>query len=338
MSETNSLPNANFPGMDAPTRHFLAALLASGLPPIEEQSIPDARRGSLALQDAPVKIRPAEVTDHTLPVGPSGNVQIRIVRPLNDVRPPNQAAAPNHPGPLPVLMFFHGGGWVLNNFDAYRHLVHEIAVGAGVALVFVEYTLSPEVRYPVALEECYAATKWIAEHGRELNLDPSRLAVMGDSAGGNLSAAVSLLATERGGPEIKHQTLIYPVTDHALDTPSYQEFAAGPLLTRAAMQWFWDLYIPDAAQRSEPTASPLRASRDALAKLTPTLLINAELDPLRDDGERFAARLIEAGVPCTAVRYLGTIHGFLSLNILADTPSTRAAIAQINATLRAALA
>jgi acetyl esterase len=311
--------------MDPTTRAFLDDLIASGIPPLEQQTVAEARDGAKALQAGPVPLRPADVADHTLPIGHNGKVRVRIVRPSNSR------------SQLPVVMFFHGGGWVLNDADSYRYLLHEIAVGAGVALVFVEYTLSPEARYPIALKECYAVTKWIADNGRELNLDGSRLAVMGDSAGGNLTAAVTLLATERGGPNIAHQLLLYPVTDANFNTPSYQEFAAGPFLTRPAMQWFWDHYLPDVTKRTEPTASPLRAPRDRLAKLPPALLLTAELDSLRDEGEQYARRLVDAGVSCTHVRCLGTIHGFISLNALIDTPAARMARDQIIQTLRTAL-
>ena len=222
---------------------------------------------------------------------------------------------------LPAIIYLHGGGWVLSDADSYDRLLRELAAGTGAAVVFVNYTRSPEAHYPVAIEECYAATRWIADHGRELRLDPSRLALVGDSSGGNLAAAVTLLAVERSGPHIAYQVLVYPVTDANFDTASYREFADSPILTRDD-EWFWDHYAPDPAMRTEPTASPLRASPDQLAHVPPALVITAELDVLRDEAEAYAHRLTTAGVAVTLTRYPASIHGFLSLNVLAQTPAT----------------
>lgn len=304
------------------TRAFLEGLIAQGIPPLENQSVEEARLGAAALQAVPIATLPAAIEDRTLPGGPGGEVSVRIVRPHGQR------------GLLPVVVYLHGGGWVLNDKDAYDRLIREIANGAEAAVVFVNFTRSPEVRYPIAIEEAYAATQWVATHGSQLHLDGSRLAIVGDSAGGNLAAAVTLLAKERGGPNITYQVLLYPVTDANFDTPSYREFADGPFLTREAMKWFWNHYAPEFATRTEPTASPLRASPIQLRDLPPALMITAELDVLRDEGEAYARRLSEAGVPVTAVRYLGTIHGFASLNAITDTPAPRAAIAQVNAMLR----
>jgi acetyl esterase len=210
--------------------------------------------------------------------------------------------------------------------------------GADAAVVFVEYIRSPESCYPGPLEECYAATKWVAEHGEDLGVDASRMAVVGDSAGGNLSAAVCLLAKQRGGPKIAAQALLYPATGSNFDTPSFQQFATGHFLTAEAGRWFWHQYAPDRAADREPTACPLTASHDQLKDLPPALVITAECDILRDEGEAYARKLTEAGVPVTCTRYLGTIHGFMSINALAETPAAQAAIVQMNGMLRAALA
>lgn len=225
-------------------------------------------------------------------------------------------------------MYFHGGGWVLGGFDTHERLVREIAIGAHAAVVFVNYTPSPEAKYPVPLEQAYAATKWVAENGQTINVNSSHLAVVGDSVGGNMAAAVALLAKDRGGPKIKYQVLFYPVTDANFDTPSYTAYQDGYFLTREAMKWFWDNYTSNQTNRKEPTVSPLQASIEQLRGLPPALIINGEFDVLRDEGEAYAHKLIEAGVPVTGLRYHGTIHDFVMLNPLADTPATRGAIEQ----------
>ena len=205
-------------------------------------------------------------------------------------------------------------------------------------MVFVDYTRSPEAQYPVAVEQAYAATKWVAENGATIKVDPSRLALVGDSVGGNMAAAVTLLAKQRRGPRITFQVLFYPVTDANCDTPSYSQFAEGPWLTRKAMEWFWDNYAPDVSIRKEPTASPLQATLDQLQGLPPALIITDECDVLRDEGEAYAHKLLEAGVPVTAIRYLGAIHDFVLLNPIAQSLPTRAAIAQAVDALRIAFA
>jgi acetyl esterase/lipase len=203
--------------------------------------------------------------------------------------------------------------------------------------VFVDYDRSPEVHYPVAIEQVYAATRYAVDHGADLRIDPSRLAVVGDSVGGNMAAALTLMARRHRDPKITFQVLFYPVTDADFDTASYTHFADGPWLTRRAMQWFWDAYLPDPAARKQPTATPLNASLDELAGLPEALVIVDENDVLRDEGEAYARRLSDAGVRVTSVRYNGTIHDFVMLNPLADTPATRGAIAQAIAALKMAL-
>jgi acetyl esterase len=306
-------------GLEPGTEAFVRTL---GGPPIEELSVADARLNASALQAGSVAKLPATIEDRTIPRGPGGEISIRIVRP--------QGAT----CALPVVIYFHGGGWVLNDQDTYDRLIREIANGAGAAVVFVNYTRSPEAHYPVAIEEAYAATRWVAANGAALRLDGSRLAVAGDSSGGNMATVVALLAKERGGPDIDCQVLFYPTVDADFDTDSYQQFAEGPFLTREAMQWFWDHYAPEVAVRSKPTASPLRASLEQLRGLPPALILTAEFDVLRDEGEAYARRLSEAGVAVTAVRYLGTIHAFTVLNAITETPAARAAIAQANSVLR----
>jgi acetyl esterase len=238
---------------------------------------------------------------------------------------------------LPVVMYFHGGGWVLGDRDTHDRLLREIAVGAQAAVIFVEYARAPEARYPVAIEQAYAATRYVVDNAASLRIDPLRLAVAGDSVGGNMTAAVTLMAKQRRGPRIAFQVLFYPVTAAGFETPSYMQFADGPWLTKRAMEWFWDAYLPDPAARNQTTATPLNASLDQLAGLPEALVITDENDVLRDEGEAYARKLSDAGVRVTSVRYNGTIHDFAMLNALADTPATRGAIAQAVAALRGTL-
>ncbi|WP_367318954.1 alpha/beta hydrolase [Streptomyces sp. HUAS ZL42] len=261
----------------------------------------------------------------TVPGGPTGEVRARIVRPAGVA------------GRLPVILYIHGAGWVFGNAHTHDRLVRELAVGARAAVVFPDYDLSPEARYPVAIEQNYTVARWIVEQGATNNLDGSRLAVAGDSVGGNMSAALTLQAKQRGDVPLVQQVLFYPVTDAAFDTASYRQFAEGYFLRRDAMQWFWDQYTTDEKQRAEITASPLRATPEQLTGLPPALVITAEADVLRDEGEAYAGKLRQAGVPVTAVRYQGIIHDFVMLNALRETHAAEAAIAQAISTLRTAL-
>jgi acetyl esterase len=277
------------------------------------------------LQGGDVPVPDADIEDLTVPGGPSGEVSIRIFRPAGA------------PGTLPVLLYVHGAGWVFGNAHTHDRLVRELTVRSRAATVFVNYSLSPEAKYPTAIEEIYAVLRWIAEHGAEHDLDPARIAVAGDSVGGNMTAATTILAKRRGGPDLAAQLLFYPVTDANFDTGSYERFATGYFLRRDAMKWFWDQYTTDPAQRAQITASPLRASVDDLTGLPPALVIVAEADVLRDEGEAYAARLRTAGVPVTAVRYQGIIHDFVMLNALRDTQAAKAATRQGGEFLRDAL-
>jgi acetyl esterase len=254
-----------------------------------------------------------------------GEVRVRIVRP------------PDVTGTLPAILYMHGGGWVLGNAHTHDRLVRELAVGAEAAVVFVEYDRSPEAHYPVALEQGYATAQWIVRNGSDNGLDPDHMAVAGDSVGGCMTAALALMARERGDVRFAHQSMWYPVTDAAMGTESYEEFAEGYFLTAKGMAWFWDAYLPDLERRSEPYASPLRASDEQLAGLPPAFVIVDEADVLRDEGEAYAARLRAAGVPVTTVRYDGITHDFMMLNPLSNTRATRAAVAQAISILRDAL-
>jgi acetyl esterase/lipase len=262
----------------------------------------------------------------TVPGGPTGSVRARIVRPAGAT------------GTLPVVIYIHGAGWVFGNAHTHDRLVRELAVGAAAAVVFPEYDLSPEVRYPVAIEQNYAVARWVVAEGASKNLDATRVAVAGDSVGGNMSAALTLMAKERGDVPLRAQVLFYPVTDASFDTGSYDQFAEGYFLRRDGMQWFWDQYTTDPAQRAEITASPLRATIEQLKGLPRALVITGEADVLRDEGEAYANKLRQADVPVTATRYQGIIHDFVMLDALRETHAAQAAITQAVGFLRDALA
>ncbi|WP_431914885.1 alpha/beta hydrolase [Nonomuraea jabiensis] len=238
-------------------------------------------------------------------------------------------------GPLPVILYIHGAGWVFGNDHTHGRLARELALGVGAAVVFINYDRAPEAPYPVAINQNLAAARWVVEHGATFGLDPSRMAVAGDSVGGNMSAALTLQV--KGEIPLKAQVLFYPVTDASFDTDSYHQFATGYFLRRDGMQWFWDQYTTDPVQRAEITASPLRATSADLAGLPPALVITAEADVLRDEGEAYADKLREAGVPVVAVRYQGIIHDFVMLNALRGTRAAEAAITQAIAFLKGAL-
>ncbi|MFF9090928.1 alpha/beta hydrolase [Streptomyces sp. NPDC014991] len=261
----------------------------------------------------------------TVPGGPTGSVRARIVKPagIEDT--------------LPVILYIHGAGWVFGNAHTHDRLVRELAVGARAAVVFPEYDLSPEARYPVAIEQNHTVARWIVEEGATKGLDAARLAVAGDSVGGNMAAALTLMAKERGNVPLVQQVLFYPVTDANFDTGSYHQFATGYFLRRDGMQWFWDQYTTDPAERARITASPLRATTEQLTGLPPALVITGEADVLRDEGEAYANKLREAGVPVTAVRFQGIIHDFVMLNALRETHAAQAAITLAVTTLRTAL-
>jgi len=282
-------------------------------------------KGRLALDEAQsgrVRKHPVDIEDLTITGGPSVHLALRILRPQNARTP------------LPVIVYIHGAGWVFGSMQTHDRLMRELAVGAGAAVVFPVYRLCPEVSYPTALEECYMAAQWVARRGQEHGLDAERLAVAGDSVGGNMATVITLLSRERGGPDIRLQLLFYPVTDAAFDTASYHQFAEGYHLRRDAMVWFWEQYTRHPGERNEITASPLRASVAQLQGLPAALIITAEADVLRDEGEAYANKLREAGVRVTAVRFQGTIHDFVMLNALAQTAATRGAIALATAWLR----
>jgi acetyl esterase/lipase len=298
---------------------------ATSVPPFLYELEPTAARKVLDdLQAGPVEKLPIDEEWITVPAA-VGDVRVRIVKPV-DCR-----------GPLPVIVYMHGGGWILGNAATHDRLVRELAVGAKAALLFVEYPNSPEAKYPVAIEQGYATAQWAIREGASKGLDATRMAVAGESVGGDMAAALTLMAKERGDVTFVQTSMYYPVTDAAMDTASYDEFEDGYYLTRKAMEWFWDAYTTDPAERAEITASPNQATVEQLVGLPPTLLLVDEVDPLRDEGEAYAAKLRAAGVEVTTVRYDGVVHDFMLLNAMSESRATRAAIRQAIDYLSAAL-
>ena len=301
--------------LEPTTQAFIDSL--AGGKPIYTLPVPAARDVLEGAQKSvTVALAPARFEDRVLPVGPSGKTSVRIYRPEGAT------------GALPVVIYSHGGGWVLGSKTTHDRLVRELSVGAHAVIVFVDFDRSPEARYPVAIEQVYGTLTYVAAHPDEFGADTSRIALVGDSVGGKMTAVTALLDKERHGPRLAGQLLIYPVTDASMSSGSYTQFADGPWLTRKAMEWFWDAYLPDHAARADIHVSPINASADQLRGLPRTLLIVDENDVLRDEGESYGRHLAAAGVPVTSVRYNGTIHDFLLLNPIAQTPAVRGAVAQ----------
>lgn len=268
-----------------------------------------------------------EIEDRTLHVDFRGDIRIRVVRPDGSKE-----------SKLPAVMFFHGGGWVLGSTDTHDRLLRDLAIGAHCAVVFVDYDRSPEAQYPLAIEQAYDATRCITQNPKELNIDPTRIALVGDGVGGNIATVVALLAKKRHGPKIAKEILFYPVTDANFVTGSYEQFAEGYYLTRETMKWCWDSYLPEQAVRLQSTASPLQATLEELSGLPPTLITTNEYDVLRDEGEAYARKLAMAGVPVAAVRVIGMIHDHLVLGNLTETAGARATMELAIAHLRRAFA
>jgi acetyl esterase len=290
--------------LDPQVKTLLDQLAAMGAPPIADLSPVDARvqfeTAMAAMKGVGPELRSIE--DRDIP-GPDGPVSVRVYRPSEEEG-------------LPALVWFHGGGWVLGNVPGSDVTCRHLAKESGAVVVSVEYRLAPEHPFPAGPEDCYAATAWVAEHAAEIGADGGRLAIGGDSAGGNLAAVVALMARERGAPDVKAQLLVYPVTDALMTYPSMRENAEGYLLTEASMRWFWGHYLGDSGNEKEPLASPIYA--DDLSGLPPALVMTAEFDPLRDEGEAYAKRLEQAGVPVTVTRYDGHIHGFFGMSGVFD--------------------
>jgi acetyl esterase len=314
------------PGLEPTTQSFIDEIAARGAFPFSGRSAAKVRTALTALQSGPIGKPDASIESLTFPVGPTRVLPVRTVRPRNPV------------GTMPVVMFFHGGGWVGGDFGTHDRLVREIAVAAHAVVVFVEFSRAPDVQFPGAVEEAYAATQYVVSHADRLNLDGTRLAVVGDGAGGNMAAAVAILSKQRRGPKIALQVLFYPPTAARFAPQSCEEQRDVPWLTPQDVEWLWEAYLPNRRDRSDVIATPLSATIDQLRGLPEALLITAELDVLRDEGESYARKLQEAHVRTTCTRYIGTIHDFVMLNALADTPAARGALAQAVAALRTALA
>jgi acetyl esterase len=314
---------AGSPGVEHNTQGFLEALAKGGGPPLETLSPADARAVLVGVQ-AGAKLPQADVSERTITVD-GKSIKLTLVRPVGAK------------GVLPAFMFFHGGGWILGDFATHERFVRDLVADSGAVAVFVNYTPSPESRYPAAINEAYAATKWVAENGAQINVDGKRLAVVGNSVGGNMAAVVALMAKEKGAPALRAQVLFWPVTNANFEDASYDEFATDHFLTRNMMKWFWDAYTTDPTQRQQIYASPLLATAEQLRGLPPALVQTAEKDVLRDEGEAYARKLDAAGVSVVATRYDGMIHDFGLLNVLSGVPATRVALHQASEELRTRL-
>ncbi|MFI1766178.1 alpha/beta hydrolase [Streptomyces sp. NPDC020800] len=288
---------------------------ASAVPPSLDDLGPETARQALReTQTDRFEDFDVEAVYRVAPVGPSGLLGFWTVRPAGAT------------GPLPTLLYLHGGRWTLGDAQTHARLISGLVKGAGVCALVPEYSRTPEVRYPVALEECYALLTWAVSRADELGLDARRPAVAGDCAGATLAAAVTMLAKSRGGPRLGAQLLYYPLTDSRCDSPSQRRFATGYVFTRRALRAYWERYVTDPVLRDEPTASPLRARTGDLVGLPPALVVTAEADVARDEAEQYARNLRAAGVEASAVRFLGTIHDFVALHALHDSMPTRAAL------------
>lgn len=306
---------ATDPDISVGTKAFLKVLNSGGTP-LEQLSKEDARNVLVNAQ-AGVKVDVSGIEESEKTIEADGHtVKLNIMRPKDKK------------GELPVFIFIHGGGWILGDYPTHKRLVRDLVVLSGYAAVFVNYTPSPEAKYPQAINEIYAASKWVSEHGKEINVDGKNMAIVGNSAGGNMAIATTLMAKEKNGPKFKLQILLWPVTDAGFQTESYKNFATDRFLTASVMKWMFDQYTTDPNQRKEIYLSPLQATTAQLKGLPPTLIQVAQNDILRDEGEAFGRKLDEAGVTVTTVRYNGAIHDFGLLNALAEEPSTRTMLDQ----------
>jgi acetyl esterase/lipase len=325
MTQTKIAKAETDPHIYSEVREFLKVLNSGKGKPIEQLSPEDARKVLTdAQRSVPVDYSGIEESERTIEQD-GQKVKIHITKPVG--------VGIN----APVFIYIHGGGWVLGDYPTHRRLVRDLVVESGAVAIFPDYTPSPEAHYPVAINQVYAALKWVAEHGDEIGVNGKNMAVVGNSVGGNMTAAVTLMAKEKNGPEIKLQVMLWPVTDANFDTDSYKELGKERFLTKNMMIWFWDNYLPDKKTRKEIYASPLQADLKELKGLPPALIQTAENDVLRDEGEAYARKLNEAGVPVTLTRYQGLIHDYGLLNPLANVPAVRTALLQAAAEIKEVL-
>ncbi len=320
MSEANS----KLPNLTAETEEFISKIEAADGQPLYKMAPQEARNFLENLQSQTHKEISANTTDTTI-LTEAGNVDIRVVKPQHTEEK------------LPVILYLHGGGWILGGKESFDMLIKKLAVFTNSTVIFPDYSRSPEVQYPTALNEIYAVLEYIFQNPEEFNIDPQRIAIAGDSAGANMATVTALRAINKNGPKILFECLFYPVTNSDMDTKSYDLFKDGPWLSKKAMEWFWEAYVPDKKLRDDIYISPLKAEEEDLAKLPRTLIITAENDVLRDEGEAYARKLDSAGVDVLNVRINGTIHDFLMLNALADTLPARGAMALACTMLKKAL-
>ena len=320
-----TIPGEKDPNISKETRAFLKALNSGDGPPLEELSPKDARQVLVDAQNS-VSYNYSDIEESERIVTQDGQtITIHIVKP--------KGAKDN----LPVFMFFHGGGWVLGDYPTHRRLVRDLVVKSGAVAVFPDYTPTPDAQFPVAINQGYAATKWVSEHGKDIGVDGSRLAVAGNSVGGNMSTVVSLMAQDKNGPEIAFQLLLWPLVDADMSRPSYKQYAQDRFLTTTTMKWMWDMYLPNPEDRKQKYVSPINASLEELMGLPPALIQVAENDILYDEGIAYGRKLDEAGVPTTITVYKGMIHDYGMLNPLSHIPGVQEALNQAAAVLREAL-
>lgn len=315
-----SAQEINTPVPTTGIKAFLDVLNSGNGKPMEQMTPQEARQVLVGAQKG-AKLPPAKVSDKTILVK-GQEIKLKIVKPENSA------------GTLPVFMFFHGGGWVLGDFATHERLIRDLVRESGAAAVYVDYTPSPEAHFPVAVNQAYEATKWVGQHGKEIGVDGNRLALVGNSVGGNMVASVALQIKQSGGPKIRYNVMLWPVTNAGFDSASYNQYENGYFLTKNMMKWFWDNYTTKTEDRNNILASPLRATKEQLKDFPPTLIQTAELDVLRDEGEAFGRNLDAAGVPVTVTRYNGLIHDYGLLNPLSNEPSVKTALSQAGSELQ----
>ncbi|WP_418502066.1 alpha/beta hydrolase [Flagellimonas sp.] len=322
MAQQRPFPGESDPWIFTGIHPFLKALNTSGGQPLETLS-PLAARQVLVNAQKSVEVDYSGINESTAIINQNGlQVRVHIVKPKGTKKN------------APAFVFIHGGGWVLGDYPTHRRLVRDLVVSSGAVALFPDYTPSPEAQYPTAINEIYATLEWVAEHGDRIGVNGKNLALVGNSVGGNMTAAVALMAKDKKGPEIKVQVLLWPVTDANFETESYNLFSEGRFLTKNMMKWFWDNYLPEVEKRKEIYASPLQASLEQLKGLPPALVQTAENDVLRDEGEAYARKLEMAGVPVTLTRYGGLIHDYGLLNPIANVPAVQTALFQAGAVIK----